>query len=70
MNVALDYLLILFLFRLLKIKIRWVNFKDLIDFIQQIMNQAAFNVGDRKELLAGTKSRDFMVRKEGVMLGK
>ena len=31
-------------------KIYWVNFKDLIGFIQQLMNWAAFNPADRKEL--------------------
>ena len=33
-----------------KSKFIWVNFKDLIGFIQQLMNQTASHLADREEL--------------------
>ena len=41
-----------------------MNFKDLIDFIQQFMNHTAYNLADRKELGKAIQSRDFISRRD------
>lgn len=45
-------------------KFNWINFKDLIGFVQQFMNWAGFNLADRRVPKSGTKWNTFIGRRE------
>ena len=54
-------------------KIKWVNFKDLIGFIQWFMNWAAPGLVDRKELRGAIQNKRLIEREsrdQKVILGK